>query len=459
MAKYQDDYYKIALEYPVDWTLTEIPGGENDAAGETSKALRFSKDAWMLLIHYKFRWEAAALGGGLPAGDIEERGFVSLFNRAIPKHVLVYQGKDKVVFYGDRFEYLEFHLRLEKDLMVGGDYELVDIPEDIVLEMDAIAASIVQTGVPVIPPTPTPEPTPTPAPPPCNAAKFIADVTVPDGTTYAPNSDFTKVWRLENTGVCTWTKAYDLVFVDGARMDGKRAIALSKKVSPGELVDLSISMTAPYQAGDYQGFWMLRSSDGDVFGLGSAANKPFWVSISVVEPKSEFGYDFALNVCSATWRSEEGRLSCVHSGDSNDGFVKLLEDPNLENRHENEFALWVHPNEKRFGWIEGTYPAIEVESGDHFMAWVGCLEGYSKCSLKFYLDYEDEMGRVHRLGEWVETYDGDISTIDINLSSYAGQTIQLILGVEALTRNVNAAHGFWFVPRLDPSPVTPSPMN
>jgi hypothetical protein len=301
----------------------------------------------------------------------------------------------------------------------------------------------------VIPPTPTPEPTPTPIPVPCNAAKFVSDITIPDGTSFAPNTAFTKVWRLENVGTCTWTTEYDLLFVDGVRMEGKKVAALPRTVRPGEGVDLSVAMTAPGEAGDYQGFWMLRSANGEVFGLGSQAKKAFWVSIAVVKPRGDYEYDFAHNFCSATWRSEEGRLSCFDSSESADGFVRLLEDPDLENRHDNELALWVHPNEKRYGWIEGTYPFFEIENGDHFKAWVGCLEGYNKCSLKFYLDYEDEDGRVHRLGEWIEEYDGEITIIDIDLSDLAGQSVRFILGVETLTKNVDSAQGFWFVPRIE----------
>src|SRR5512143_3278895 len=39
----------------------------------------------------------------------------------------------------------------------------------------------------------------------CDWAQFVADVTVPDGTSYAPGTTFTKTWRLKNIGSCTWT--------------------------------------------------------------------------------------------------------------------------------------------------------------------------------------------------------------------------------------------------------------
>src|SRR5271157_1067465 len=52
----------------------------------------------------------------------------------------------------------------------------------------------------------------------CNWAQFVADVTVPDGTTLAPGATFTKTWRLENIGNCTWTTSYALVFSSGSAM-------------------------------------------------------------------------------------------------------------------------------------------------------------------------------------------------------------------------------------------------
>jgi hypothetical protein len=169
----------------------------------------------------------------------------------------------------------------------------------------------------------------------------------------------------------------------------------------------------------------------------------------VVKPAGKYAYDFALNYCAATWRSDVGRLSCLEDKISEDGFVNLVGNPVLENRRENELALWVHPNEEKGGWIEGIYPFIEIETGDHFKAWVGCMGGYNKCSLKFYLDYKDEDGKVHRLGEWLEVYDGQVTKVDIDLSDLDGESIRFILGVEANTKNADVAQGFWFVPRLE----------
>jgi len=444
---YRDDFHKVAMEYPADWSLTEIYPG----VGSEAKALRLQKGNWILIIHYKFRWDNISFGGGLPAGDIVDRGWVTLLGRSVPNHFVVYDGKDKVMFYGDRFEDLEFYIRLNADFSGGTDYYGVEIPDHIGNEAINIVANIMRTGAPVSPQVATPTlipPTPTPVPVPCNAVSFQADLTIQDGTVFAPNADFTKTWRLKNIGSCSWTNSYDLVFVEGSRMEGKKVLALDEKIRPGETLDISIELTSPVNPGDHRGYWMLRTDDGRWFGYGAAANKAFWVDITVVNPSGNFEYDFALNFCAATWRSDDMRLPCPGFKTSNEGFAQLLHNPKLENRNENEVAIWVHPNEEKLGWLEGTYPFMQIEKGDHFKAWVGCLKGYDKCSLKFYLDYEGKNGKVHRLGEWIEEYDGDVTMIDLDLSGLAGETIRPILGVEALTKNVNDAHGFWFVPNI-----------
>jgi hypothetical protein len=314
------------------------------------------------------------------------------------------------------------------------------------------SATATPTGTPTATPTKpaTPTYTSTPVPEPCNAAEFVSDVTIQDGSVFPAGADFTKIWRLKNTGTCAWTSNYDLVFVDGWLMDGDLSQPLPNRVAPGESVDISIELRAPEDPGDYQGLWKLRDAGGVLFGVGEGADKAFWVSIGVLDfIKGDYAFDFALNYCSAGWGSESGRLTCPGFSNSPDGFVQLLSNAELEYRRENEPTLWVHPNEARYGWIEGIYPSYKVQTGDRFMAWVGCLGGYERCNLTFYLDYENRDGSIYRLGEWVETYDSSITQIDMDLSALEGDRIRFILGVEGNTKNVEDAQGFWFVPRIE----------
>lgn len=149
---------------------------------------------------------------------------------------------------------------------------------------------------PTVPPTdepPTPEPAstntprPTNTPPPiptsvpCDRASFVADITVPDGTSYGPNHTFTKTWRLVNNGSCTWTTAYRLVFVSGNAMSGPASVALPGSAGPGQTLDISVSLKSPSSAGSYQGNWMLQNAASANFGIDDLGNTPFWVNIVV----------------------------------------------------------------------------------------------------------------------------------------------------------------------------------
>lgn len=115
-----------------------------------------------------------------------------------------------------------------------------------------------------------------------NAAEFVLDVTVPDGTNFAPGASFTKTWRVKNTGAHTWTTAYALVFSSGEKMGAPDSVPLPVSVAPGQSVDISVSMTAPTKADIYYSFWVLRDNVGNVFGVGPDGNQPIYAQINVV---------------------------------------------------------------------------------------------------------------------------------------------------------------------------------
>jgi hypothetical protein len=137
-------------------------------------------------------------------------------------------------------------------------------------------------------PSDTPEPdTPTPSdtPIPCNLAKFVSDVSIPDGTTFQPGDTFTKTWRLQNVGSCAWTSGYDIVFSGGDAMDAPASVQLTAgTVNPGQNVDVSVNLVAPASAGTYRGNWQVRDPSDVVFGIENSSSGFFWVEIEVIVP-------------------------------------------------------------------------------------------------------------------------------------------------------------------------------
>lgn len=304
------------------------------------------------------------------------------------------------------------------------------------------------------PPSPTPAPpTNTPAPPtatsvPCNLASFVKDITVPDGTLFETNQSFTKTWRLKNVGSCTWQKTYDIVFVRGDRMGGPNVVDLNTTVRPGETVDISVNLRAPTEPGKYVGYWQLRDNNGVLFGLGSAGEKPFWVSITVIPPKTIF-YDMADKFCDATWTSASGTLPCPGDPSQiNTGYVIRENNPQLENGSiDDEPALFVRVDESSQGFIQGKFPAFTVKSGDRFRAIIGCAYPNKNCYVQFELLYTLDGSTIQSLGSWDEKNEGLYNRIDIDLSSLRDKTVTLILRV---SNNGNSADdvAFWLHPRI-----------
>jgi hypothetical protein len=145
-----------------------------------------------------------------------------------------------------------------------------------------------------LPPTATMLPSPAATlPPPVNptptgncdlaGAGNPIDVTIPDDTKMQPGQTFTKIWRLQNVGTCTWTSAYTAGHFSGEAMTLQMTVPLPRQVAPGESVDLAVDMVAPQTPGTFQSNWKLKNPQGGWFGIGPNAGSPFWVRI-VVEP-------------------------------------------------------------------------------------------------------------------------------------------------------------------------------
>jgi hypothetical protein len=304
------------------------------------------------------------------------------------------------------------------------------------------------------PPTPTLTNTPGPItvtvpPSACDRAQFIADVTVRDGTVFAPGTTFTKTWRLKNVGKCAWSTAYQLVFYSGEQMGAPSSAAFQKNVAIGETVDISINMTAPATAGSYRGYWMFKNASGALFGIGAQANKPWWVDIKVsgtavtvtptptgpsATPGAGAAYDFAAKACEATWTSGAGTLPCPGTDGDAKGFVLKVSNPKLESgATDPRPGLLTFPQNLQNGYIMGSFPPFKVQSGDRFRSVISCEGGATSCYAAFRVEYQTGSDPVKVLDprRLVEGHDGLFNTIDVDLSWLAGKDVKFILTVSA----------------------------
>src|SRR5688572_3647774 len=266
----------------------------------------------------------------------------------------------------------------------------------------------------------------------CYWAQFIADVTIPDGTNFAPGATFKKTWRLKNIGTCAWnSNDVSLIFDSGERMGAPASLAIPTTVNPGQTVDITVDMTAPSTAGHYFGYWKFKSNTGGVFGIGSTANKTFWVEINV-SSSSNTGYDFTANAASAAWSSGAGALTFPGTDGSANGFGISQANPKLESGVTSAQAgLLFAPNNVTNGYIQASYPALRVQTGDRFQATIGCEQGATQCYVAYSLNYQIGNGPVKTFWTFREKYEGWTYNVNLKLDSLAGQDVKFILVVNA----------------------------
>lgn len=121
-----------------------------------------------------------------------------------------------------------------------------------------------QTNTPTLATTPTPV-TPTVPGKPCLSAKFVNDVTIPDGKIMSPGEIFTKTWAINNNGSCNWSEDFQLKFYDGNKLDGHMT-KVEGKILAGDTTTFSIRMVAPMTPGTYTGYWSMIDDKMMYFG-------------------------------------------------------------------------------------------------------------------------------------------------------------------------------------------------
>lgn len=117
-----------------------------------------------------------------------------------------------------------------------------------------------------------------------DSAQYVSDDGV-DGTTYTPNTAFTKTWRLKNTGSCTWDSSYMVFQISGTYMTqqpGYWIVPQGQTVASGQTVNISVGMTSPVDNGNYQSYWGLKNTAGQFMPIQGGANgNSFYVKLSV----------------------------------------------------------------------------------------------------------------------------------------------------------------------------------
>ena len=141
------------------------------------------------------------------------------------------------------------------------------------------ATLLAVTAFPSASPTGAPNLAAAPPDPDCARAMLVGE-NPPDGVIMRPGEYFWKTWVIKNTGTCTWTPAYSLVFSNGDAMGGLTSYPLNDDVAPEEQKEISIYLKAPDAEGTSTGYWKLQSPWNSTFGVGPSS-EPFYVQVNV----------------------------------------------------------------------------------------------------------------------------------------------------------------------------------
>jgi Ig-like domain from next to BRCA1 gene len=113
-----------------------------------------------------------------------------------------------------------------------------------------------------------------PLQPSCDNMEYVSDVNYQDGYAATPGEVMDKTWRVMNPGPCTWNLDYRLVFGwGGVGTDWQNArVNVYKIVPPGDSIELTLSLRAPKDHGEYGAVFVMQNDKGINFPPGQVVS-------------------------------------------------------------------------------------------------------------------------------------------------------------------------------------------
>ena len=115
-----------------------------------------------------------------------------------------------------------------------------------------------------------------------NRARFVDDVTIPDGTLVTRGEWITKTWKLENYGTCPWSWNYKVVWNDPDLTNQQRLFDVGRDLQPGEQAEISVSFPVQGNGATHISF-LLADTNGETFGLGPQMRGDLYIEYRVSE--------------------------------------------------------------------------------------------------------------------------------------------------------------------------------
>jgi hypothetical protein len=180
---------------------------------------------------------------------------------------------------------------------------------------------------------------------------------------------------------------------------------------------------------------------------------------SLARAEGDRGVLLNLGACSVIWFTDTSAVPCEPTGtDKDDGYVVTVQNPTLEDGIQLAGdSLLTVPPKKQNSVIQGAFQLPEIQSGDRFVASVGCLFGGFSCNVVYYLyAYYVGSGEWETIWKASEKYDGLTHAVSVRLGRFAGR--RDVIFVLSVFANGNADGDFpiWANPRIERD-VPPAP--
>jgi len=214
--------------------------------------------------------------------------------------------------------------------------------------------------------------------------------------------------------------------------------------------------TLPFTNYDWEGFKITVCADGkrQVNEAGEDNN------CYVPSFGFKYNYDMSQMVSRAAWRGSAGRVKFGEQ-DKVTGYALKLNEVVAEDGQSYRNVIETVPPGTGFGWIEGYFGEwqeqwqiggymlpLQLPYNARFTARVGLSrEAQGSGGVTFLFGIQEENGNTNWWPAVQAAYDGELNSLDIDLSAYGGRKVMAILRVEA-GAGPEANHAIWVDPKI-----------
>lgn len=184
-----------------------------------------------------------------------------------------------------------------------------------------------------------------------------------------------------------------------------------------------------------------------------ASATPNILDVEAPDP-DRVAYDFVSEVCSADWTTNAAHLPCPMNIDEAEGaYVEATDHTVLEGMVSVDAPLLIGLSGSGYPTgvgLFGKFPPFTVYPGDTFHSSIAC-QGDSDCDLKFSLEYIPEGSNRDTGWRWEHKAGDGPQQVSADLSSLAGQTVELYLVLRPQDDYENQ-WAVWIQPYIDRDP-------